>query len=1273
MRKLSLFFLGVFLTLVSTAQKSKIDEGWQHFYNNSSSKALVVFKEATRDASTAEEAYLGLCFVYNEEGYQDYALENFQNFYKISANPYPYMDVLWNTSAIANGSGIKDKKRLKFLKSLLKDPKLPGDLKARLHSSLGDHFEAQGEFKDAKEEFDQIGSITKWMCVGSFENISASGFDKGYEPITNPQVSAQFKNKLGANVNWFTLFDARLDRWVDLEYYFYAGNSIIYSQNFVNSPVEQEVQLRFGVSGSIKVWLNDQLILSESEERNNGFDSYWVETTLKKGYNRVLIQIGESEADNSNFMMRITDANGENIQGLTFEDRSNKEYDKSTVSFKPINPSYFEFFEKKVEQDPSFVNLVLLAKAYSDRDMRYQARKVLNRAQEMAPKSSYVVLKLINVYQSEGNRTAIAKAIEWLKENDKDNIVSLDMLYDEAVENKNYAKADSLLKRIEAVVGSNAEMVYEKKMDLYGAQEKNEELIGVIETAYSRYPDNYLFVFYKSLVEKSKNNNAGAIKVLKKYAKKYYNISILKQIAQIHFSSGSVYEGLDVYKQLVSDNPIGVGLLYELADIYVIMQNYNEAINLLNTTVRIAPTISKYWELRGKCYAEKKDYISAKTNYKRALELNPTNFDARTKSRELEGLEADVFKNFPEIDVYKAFNEGGSATDYPDDNSAILVNSVQRMVYGDGVSEEKHTLVVKVFNKAGIDRWKEYRVPYYSTQEVTIEKVEVLKANGTKLEAERNGANIVFTNLEAGDGIHITYKVENYQTGKLAPHFTDKHYFDLFYPVKYSSYSLLIDSTVKFQYKFSNKGFQPVKNYVKPLADTIVKSKELFVHENAEPTKTVIDGYTMYQWERRDIPAIKSESYMTDLVDYGEVLFISSFPDWKFISNWYSDLAKTKAKSDFEVKETAQELFKGKENLSKLEKAKLIHEYIVKNIRYSSVSFRQSGLIPQKASKVINTRVGDCKDVSTLFVALCREVGIDSVRLVLINTRDNGQKDLLLPSIDFNHCIGNVTIDGKEYFVELTSEKNGFTSHPTILKNSYALKVYDELEGTSQEPSYLAPATAMPDNIIRVTDAQFSGKEMTINTKTTKYGDWASDVRHQYADIPETERRKKLLQNLTGDNSSIKLNTFKFNNLDAISDSIVYDYNYTIGNTVTQITGLNIFNLPWSTKFTSISFLSNEERKYPVKVWGYLQYNVSEEIITLTLPEGKKLAELPQNVHLKCNAADYTVTYKAIGNKIEAKRTVRILADIVPVAEYNDFKKFFEKVVEEDTRQLAFK
>ena len=104
---------------------------------------------------------------------------------------------------------------------------------------------------------------------------------------------------------------------------------------------------------------------------------------------------------------------------------------------------------------------------------------------------------------------------------------------------------------------------------------------------------------------------------------------------------------------------------------------------------------------------------------------------------------------------------------------------------------------------------------------------------------------------------------------------------------------------------------------------------------------------------------------------------------------------------------------RARENLTDKEKVEIIYTFIVKNIRYSSVSFRQSGLIPQKANSVLNTKIGDCKDVSTLFVAMCKEAGIEDAGLVLVNTRDNGLKDLMLPSISFNHCIGSVTLDGE--------------------------------------------------------------------------------------------------------------------------------------------------------------------------------------------------------------------------------------------------------------------
>lgn len=1247
MRKHFLFIVFLFTSLWSVAQQAKLDEAWDAFNTNNPRKAIKLFSEASNNESTAEEALLALTIINSDEGNTIEAMENFSRFYKVSPNPYPYMDMLFYTAGVANGNGIKGKERVKFLQAFLKDPKLPGSIVAKIHSTLGNHYEAIGKFKEANKEFTQIGSITNWMAVGSFENISASGFDKGYEPIDNPSTTKTFKNKYGANVNWFTLKEARTDKWVDNEYYFYAGDAIVYSQTFVNSPTEQKVQFRIGVSGSLKMWVNDNLIISEVEERNNGLDSYWIGVTLKQGYNRILIQIGESEANSSNFMLRITDDNGNNIQGLTFEDKKDQSYDKGSIEFTPMQQSTLAFFEQLVKEKPSFLNHILMARMYSNLDMRLQARKTLKKAEEMAPQSSFIQLKLVQVYQSEGNRTAIAKVVEWLKDNDKENVISLDLFFDEAIENENYEKADSLLKRIEKELGSRAESVYEKKMKLYAAQEKNEDLINIIDDAYDAYPENYLFVLYKSFLEQGKKNNAGAMKVMEKYNKKRYSTQSIKRLAGMYFENSRLEAGLSLYKKMIKNEPIAVGLYSDLADIYVQLRQYDEAIELMNQAIEIAPYIGKYWSMRAKCYAEQNKESVAKTNYKRAIELTPTYFDARRKLRNLNGKKEDIFSNFDETDVYAAFAKAGKAEDYPDDNSVILINSVQRVVYSDGVSEEKHTLVAKVFNAAGIDEWKEYDVAYYGSQNVTIEKVEVLKANGSKLEAERNGGNIVFTNLEAGDGVHITYKVENYQSGKLAPHFTDKHYFDLFYPVVKSSYSLLIHPDVKFKYQFTNGGFEPKK-----------ESREDFDY---------------YHWEKNDVVALKGESFMSEITDFGEVLDISSFPDWKFISNWYSDLAKTKAKSDYEVKEIAAEIFKDAEGLSKIEKVKLVHNYIVENVRYSSVSFRQSGLIPQKASKVINTRVGDCKDVSTLFVALCREAGIDSARLVLINTRDNGKKDLLLPSIDFNHCIGNITADGQEYFVELTSDKNGFGTFPNTLKNAFALKIYDENEPTSQEPFYLNPKTKTPDNIIRDVNVEFSGKEMLIDIKSLKTGDWASDMRYTYADIPESERRKKLLQSLSSDNASVKLNTYNFEKLDVISDSLNYTYNYNLGNATTVITGLNIFSIPWADKISSISFMSNEERKYPIKFWDYLEFDKAQETMHIAFPTGMKLAEMPKNITLSCSAADYKITYKMEGTKLVAVREMKVKKDVVDPSEYEELKKFFEKVVEEDTRQLAFK
>ena len=126
--------------------------------------------------------------------------------------------------------------------------------------------------------------------------------------------------------------------------------------------------------------------------------------------------------------------------------------------------------------------------------------------------------------------------------------------------------------------------------------------------------------------------------------------------------------------------------------------------------------------------------------------------------------------------------------------------------------------------------------------------------------------------------------------------------------------------------------------------------------------------------------------------------------------------------------------------LSETERAKRIYYYIMNNFNYSFVEFKQSGYVPQKPAKTISSKLGDCKDFSTLYATLARKAGLD-VNLVLILTSDYGKKSLVLPSQDFNHCIVKVNIDGKEQFLELTDKNMPFKSVPNSLLNATGLEI----------------------------------------------------------------------------------------------------------------------------------------------------------------------------------------------------------------------------------------
>ena len=646
----------------------------------------------------------------------------------------------------------------------------------------------------------------------------------------------------------------------------------------------------------------------------------------------------------------------------------------------------------------------------------------------------------------------------------------------------------------------------------------------------------------------------------------------------------------------------------------------------------------------GKIYRESNKTSQAVENFKKSIYYFPRDYSSREQINKLEGKKP-IFDYFTTPNYTDLAKNNITEKEFPDDNAYILHREAQVVVYKGGVSEEKHFIMTKTLNKAGVDNWKEYQIDYFGNQNLKVEDAYIIKKNGSKVDAETSRNNIVYRNLEEGDAICLTYKIYNHYSGKLADNFWDRFVFSTTLPSKNEKYSLLVDKDLDFKWQVSNSTMQPeIKD---------------------------VDGFKMYVWQTKEQKALKPEKFMPAFCDVGEVLNLSTFKDWDYISKWYSDLALTKTKPDYEVKEIINELFPDKSKFNTNQKVQMIYNYIVKNIRYSSISFRQSGLIPQKPADVLNTKIGDCKDVSSLFVAMCKEVGVEA-NLVLVATRDNGDKPMPLPSIDFNHCIAHVNIDGKSNFVELTTDLYPFSTFNLNLLKANALQITKEKENLF----VLNPPSRKKNIRQRITTITFKDNKMNLERKVLKTGSDGGAMRSGYRDIGQDARNKELKESLSSEYSNLKLESFNFdNNLKETSDSLTYNYAYSVSNNSVfqEIAGLQVMKLIWGDEITKLDFLNEDVRKFPIEIYYTLDLDEVEEKITMMIPTGKSLAQLPPNVSLSSDFADYTVKFSMVGNVLTATRKLVAKQDIIPASKFNETKEFFEKVIKSDKTQLAFK
>lgn len=1227
------------------------EEAWKALHNNDRNKAQQHLEKAMQDPKTAVDAYLTYVYLQKFRGKEAETTDFAAKLYAKVKDPNAYLYALWFNGAVLGEYGKKTKPHnLQLLEKLLTDPAVNGSIRAAAHYSYSMHFVYSNKIDKAYDHYKEMYAISEWQFAGPFDNLSGSGFNKNFGPLDHPEPSATFISLNNANIKWFAPSVQQDDGWTSPGHFIRNTTALVYAQSFIKSPADMKVLLNAGGSGNMKVWVNDELVISEPKDRLTELDCYKSYVELKKGYNRVLVQLGYVNNSFPNFIIRFTDGRYFPIKELSATSQY-QPYPKAKQQhpLAPVKHFAEAFFEEKIKAEPeNCINYILLSETYLRNKKTAEARRVIESALKKYPDNCLLRFELILCLWKDDNRTLLAQEVERMKEKDPSCRMTYQLNIQRLINEEKYDEALAELDKEVSLFGISPD-AYETRIELCGKQKKIEDMIRLVREAYAKYPEVTTFVrMMYSLQKNGYKDNKAALKVYEDYIAKTYDFAILSSLSDEYFEQGMPQKGLKILEELCRIYPWDPELLVNLVRHYFEKQDYKKALKYAAQALELSPYTPAYHENLGLVYEQLGKKEEAVKAYTQALYYDHNRFDTRYKIRSFQN-KPDIYKAFPQSDPYELIKNAKDPKE-GDHNFYYVLDEKFNIVYPEGATEEFCTTIIKVLTQKGIDSWKEMYIPYDPNgQTLNIEKAEVVKKNGSKVPAERSGNELVFTGLEVGDAIVVRYKTQDYYVGRLAREFWSKFTFSAFVPTGMARYCLLAANNISFNHIVSDNSLKPVV--------------------------TDFENFKLYTWEQKDIPALKEEPLMPNMQDIGTVVHVSTMKSWDDVARWYSDLVTLALEDDYEVKEKYAELFPAGKTYSQREKAMIIYDYIVRNISYSSVPFRQSAFVPQKPSKTINTRLGDCKDLSALFVSLARMAGLHA-HLLLVDTRNEGQKQMLLPMVEFNHCIVKVGIDGKEYYLELTDNNLPFGSLPNNIINALSLEIPykdEKITGATLKPIKTAHRTR--DMVKRTMQITITGEDLNVETRAVKTGALSSSMRDQYKSLSAEKQREDMEKAVSRDyKNPVKVDRVSFSGLDRLDDSVSYVYSYTVKNEVVELGDMGMIKVPYTDVIATLDKFTLDKRAFPIEYWSYENTDEYETIIRLKAPPGKQFFELPKDESVSFKNSRYSLRFiKEKPDELTIIRKASLVRENIAPADYAAFKEFFNRIVKVEAKYVGFK
>ena len=564
---------------------------------------------------------------------------------------------------------------------------------------------------------------------------------------------------------------------------------------------------------------------------------------------------------------------------------------------------------------------------------------------------------------------------------------------------------------------------------------------------------------------------------------------------------------------------------------------------------------------------------------------------------------------------------------------------------------------IKILSEEG-KSYADVKIPYFREDRVEDIKAQAVSPKGkkTKLEGKNIFEEKINRNFKgkvfAIPGVEIGSVIE-YKYMLISEYFTilDPWYFQNDCYTQISEFAIKLDPRFNYNVFYQN-----------------------VIGDDAEPERTeyLIPGArtrtgTRVSWRIENIPPITPEPYMKNVDDYRMALFFqlleyrSPYTYVKFIAEW-DDLAK-KVHDHFKqvygqkgsLKDKIEELCP--DSLTSEKKIKVLYNFVRDEIETKWI---HSIWLDRSPDEVLEKRVGDISEKNMLLISLLQHAGLEAYP-ILISTRKNGILRTNWPQLQqFNLLLAYVNIDGEEYFLDTSDPYCPFSILPEndLVENGFLIMEENsrflKMPKASQiNVRYCKSTGKLLDNgkLIYHCDLRYEGYEaMILRRKLIN-----EDINEYLTDW------------LTDKFAQVSIDTFQVFDLENIELPLRISIDFSANEYAQVIGDMIYFNPPQVNRLGNNPF-KREARNFPVD-YSYLT-GINEEM-TITLPEGFLIEELPPFKLLKIDGGHFLCDCSQEGNVVTFRRQFLIKKLSFQPREYSDLRDFYARIVNLEEGQVV--